>query len=149
MTADTTVADRARFLATNFPPWFEKLASCYEHYNIKKMKLVLESSFAHTTSGNMVLSYNTVFSDSVVTDRGKLLAQKNAASFKVADKGVVIEIPTQALQQSPSRKTCRFSGTGLDTSYLFDACYEGVSSETGPVYLYVEYVVDFYTPQLN
>ena len=113
------------------------------------MKFTLESSFAHTTSGNMVLSYNTVYSDTAVTDRAKLLAQKNAASFKVADQKVTVDIPKQALQMTPSRKTCRFAGTGLDTSFLIDACYQGISSETGPVYLYVEYTVDFYTPQLN
>ena len=148
-TANVAVADRARFQYGNFPAWFDKIASCYEHYNVRKMKLILESSFAHTTSGNMVLSYNTVFSDSLVTDRAKLLAQKNSASVKVADKGVVVEVPKQALQQTPSRKTCKFTGTGLDTSYLLDACYQGISSATGPVYLYEEYTVDFYTPQLN
>ena len=149
LTADTPVADRVRFLYGNFPAWFDKLATCYEHYNVRKLKFTLESSFAHTTSGNMVLSYNTVYSDTTVTDRAKLLAQKNAASFKVADQKTSVDVPKQALQMTPSRKTCRFSGVGLDTSYLIDACYQGSSSETGPVYLYVEYIVDFYTPQLN
>lgn len=151
MTADTAVAQRERFNYGNFPPWFDKLSTCYEHYHVKKMRFVLESSFAHTVSGNMVLSYNTVYSDALVTDRGKLLAQKNAISFKVADKGVSMEVPAQALQQTPSKKTCRWTGVAnsLDTSYLLDACYQGVSSVTGPVYLYVEYTVDFYTPQLN
>ena len=149
MTANTPVADRVRFLYGNFPAWFDKLATCYEHYNVRSMRLTLESSFAHTTSGNMVLSYNTVYSDAPMTDRAKLLAQKNAASFKVADQKVTVDVPKQALQMTPSRKTCRFAGTGLDTSFLIDACYQGSSSETGPVYLYVEYVVDFYTPQLN
>ena len=113
------------------------------------MKITLESAFAHTVSGSMVLSYNTVYSDTLVTDRAKLLAQKNARTFKVADKSVVVNVPPQALQATPSKKTCRFAGTGLDTSYLLDVVYEGSSSATGPLYLYVEYTVDFYTPQLN
>lgn len=149
LTANTAVAARERFLYGNFPPWFDKLASCYEHYHVKNLRVIIESSFAHTTSGSMVLSYNTVYSDTLVTDRGKLLAQKNAAAFKVADKGVIVSIPKQALEQTPSRKTCRFSGNGLDTSYLLDIVYQGVSSETGPVYLYLEYEVEFLTPQLN
>ena len=149
LTADTPVAARERFLSGNYPAWFDKIASCYEHYNVRQMKISLESAFAHTISGSMVLSYNTVYSDALVTDRAKLLAQKNAKTFKVADKSVVVNVPPQALQATPSKKTCRFTGTGLDTSYLLDVVYEGSSAATGPLYLYVEYIVDFYTPQLN
>ena len=151
LTANTALENRERFKYGNFPAWFDKLASCYEHYHVRKLKFAFESSFATTTSGSFVLSYNTVYTDTLVTDKSKLMAQKGARSFRVADKGVTIEIPAQALQQTPSRKTCRFAGTDtqMDTSYLLDVVYSGVSSAAGPLYLYVEYVVDFYTPQLN
>ena len=101
------------------------------------------------TSGSAVLSFNTVYGDSITTDRGKMLSQINAREMKVADHIVTVQIPQQALEATPSKKTCRFAGTGLDTSYALDAVYLAISSAAGPLYLYVEYDVDFYTPQLN
>ena len=113
------------------------------------MRLVLTSAFSGLTSGSAVLSFNTVYSDTITTDRGKMLAQIGAKEMKVSDHEVKVVIPKQALEATPSKKTCRFAGTGLDTSYAFDVVYSAVSSASGPLYLYVDYDVDFYTPQLN
>ena len=92
LTANTALENRERFKYGNFPAWFDKLASCYEHYHVRKLKFAFESSFATTTSGSFVLSYNTVYTDTLVTDKSKLMAQKGARSFRVADKGVPINL---------------------------------------------------------
>ena len=149
LTADTPLAGSYAFKAGNFPPWFDKISACYEHYKVNGMKLVLTSAFSGMTSGSAVLSFNTVFSDTITTDRGKMLAQIGAKEMKVSDHEVTVVIPKQALEATPSKKTCRYNGTGLDTSYAFDAVYLAVSSAAGPLYLYVDYDIDFYTPQLN
>lgn len=149
VTADTELSTRERFKFGNFPAWFDKLASCYEHYQVRSFKITLESAFAATTSGSFVLSYNTVYSDNLVTDRSKLMAQKGAKTFRLIDKAVTVTVPKQALEQTPSKKTCRYAGNETDTSYLLDVVYHGVSNASGPVYMYIDYTVDFYTPQLN
>lgn len=101
------------------------------------------------TSGSAVLSYNTVLGDTITQDISKMVSQKGAKQFRLADSSVAINIPTQALTATPSKKSCRWNSQGFDTSYLLDVVYYANSTETGPLYLYVDYVVDFYTPQLN
>lgn len=149
LTANTEANGSFAFKAGNFPPWFDKISTCYEHYQLKSLRLILTSAFSGMTSGSAVLSFNTVYGDTITTDRGKMLSQINAKEMKVADHSVTVQVPKQALEATPSKKTCRFTGTGLDTSYALDALYLAISSAGGPLYLYVEYDVDFYTPQLN
>ena len=140
--ADTPLPGSYAFKAGNFPPWFDKISACYEHYKVNGMKLVLTSAFSGLTSGSAVLSYNTVYS----SISGDSIGVKE---MKVSDHEVSVVIPKQALEATPSKKTCRYNGTGLDTSYAFDVVYLAVSSAAGPLYLYVDYDIDFYTPQLN
>lgn len=152
ITADTNAVEQTAFKSGNFPPWFDKISSCYEHYSIKNLKLILSSPYGKMVSGSAVLSYNTVYGDTFAQDRGKLLSQQGAKEFKVADFEIIVTLPKSALSATPSKKTCRAGGSGtnsLDTSYAFDARYFINASQGGKMYLYVEYDVDFYTPQLN
>lgn len=134
----------------SYPPWFSKIAECYEHYKISKLNFTLRSTYSNMASGNAVLSYNTVYQDPISTDRSILLTQKGAKEMKIAGDRIVVVVPPEALQQTPSKKSCRWNLTaGTDTSYTLDVIAQVTASETGTMYLDVGYDVDFYTPQLN
>nr|QYB17054.1 coat protein [Statovirus F1] len=134
---------RSEFSSTNFPAWFDRMASLYENYEMHEIRIHWISSYNKMSTGNVIASYNSNPNDPVSFEPQYLLAQQGATTKQVSESGW-ITIPRSAYVRTPSKRPTRGEG-----SWIFDFLAKITADTEAPIQFYVSYDVTFRTPQLS
>lgn len=132
------------FDSTNYPPWFSRMASMYENYEMLYVRISWVSSYSKLASGAIYVTYNSNPNEEAAIEPQYMLSQQGSRATNITSGGSII-IPKSAYTRTPSKRPCNGEG-----SWLFDL---GVRIETteqpNDIRFFIEYEVIFRTPQLN
>lgn len=131
------------FAEHGYPLWFNRICQLYENYEMHRIRVAWESTYASIAEGHIIGSYNSTPGDSVSLSSEYLLAQRNAKQAPVRQGRGFIDIPPAAFKQTPSRRPCRG-----EKSWLFEFLYSIRTSSSGTITFFLEYDVTFRVPQL-
>lgn len=136
--------EKLNFTDGTFPVWFGKAAKLYEMFQLHYIRIYFNSTAATTTSGTVILSYNTNSNQAAdVRTLSQLAAQQNARQGSVHDNMSVV-IPAGALKNFRTN-----TPTSGNDSWSFNVEL-GVDQNTAALSIpvWIEYVVTFRNPQV-
>jgi hypothetical protein len=143
-------------LSTVFP-WLSTIAARFESYRFNRLRFIYEPVVPTTSSGSVMMAIDFDASDSAATSKVQLMSYHNAVRIAPwsqthyeSDQGDLWKFGTQRyIRTSPTAGDIKTYDVGT-----FQIATQGVSvlGTNDPQVLgelYVEYDVDFYTPQIE
>nr|AQY59902.1 coat protein [Statovirus B1] len=129
------------FVALDYPLWFSRVASLYEHYRLDHVRLHFISGYPATASGSYTVGFNAVQGDALdLTPAG--IAQEQGAKHAWIAENTTVEIPGRVFTGTPTRRP-----TSTNASWSFEVAWAGETSEQGTITCWIEYAATFFTPQ--
>lgn len=157
--SDTTAFKIQRFainpgLNATFP-WLANIASRFEFYRFKKLNFIYQPICATTTPGSIMLAVDFDAADPTPSNKVALMSYRDAVRCApwedVAFRSEKSDMTKFAVQKY-TRTAAQPTGSDIktyDVGAFFIACQSTPGTATTLGELYVEYDVDFYTPQLG
>jgi hypothetical protein len=161
--ADVTAAASA-FTVRNFAlnpglggsfPWLADIAGRYESYVFRSLRIHYQPFCPTATPGSLMLAVDYDAKDGAPTGKVEMMAMSHATRCSVWDKTTYVSAPLD-LRKFGVQRYVRTSGipTGTDVKTydvgnLFVGTANTPTTATSLGEIYIEYDVEFYTPQIN
>lgn len=136
---------RKNFDTTTGPLWFKKQSTMWEQYEIKNVKLRIQSGAAMTTGGNYVLSYNTNYAEREAERTAEQLQAQGHAVTRPIRSGGIVTIDADALKGFRTNTSLRENAGWL---FNLELITYGVN-EACALALEITYTIIFRNPSSN
>lgn len=160
---DYTSGPQNSFTSTKFPvqpgqssvfPWLSAIAARYESYIFRKLEFVYEPAVATTTAGSIMMAIDFDAADAAPVSKTEIMSNTNAVRSSPWSR-VRYNAATADLKKFGVQRYVRGALAPANTDIkTYDVgnlhvAYSGVPINIVLGELYVEYTVEFFTPQLN
>lgn len=134
-------------------PWLSQMAILYESYKFKSLKFIYEPACPSTTQGSVMMAIDFDAADAAPSSKVQLMAYKYAVRCPAWESVAYRSDLSDLLKFGVQRYVRNGPVTGDIKTYDIGNLQFAVSNFTGTSTfvgeLYVEYDVEFYTPQLQ